>query len=235
VNRRWQSVIKRDEHLEDMRLLLSALPNGLARRGVVQVGAHKGEEVGVFREYGFKSVTLIEANPPRAEEMRRAFASDQEIRVIELAIGDTNGEASFYLHTSRSGSTEPASLLPMAVFKEVVPTLYTASELRVRVVTLDSLVDEAIVSPDRCNLLVVDVQGGEGALFRGAQASVRRFDAIITEVNVVPLYEGGLLEEELIAMLEDNGFEPLKAVYHELYQGDHRFVAWGECLLVRKD
>jgi FkbM family methyltransferase len=235
VTRTWPSVVKPDEHGEDMRHLLGALPGSFTPRGVVQVGAHKGEEVHLFREYGFGALTLIEPNPPRVEELRRNFGSDPGVSIVEVAVGEANGEARFFVHTSRSGSTEAASLLQMKAIKEIVQTMHTAEEITVPVVTLDSLVEQGKVSPERCNLLVVDIQGGEGALFRGAQASVRRFDAIITEVNVIPLYEDALLEDELIGMLMGFGFEPVMGVYHELYQGDNRFVAWGECLLLRGD
>ena len=43
-----------------------------------------------------------------------------------------------------------------------------------------------------------------------------------------------MLEAQLLAELAGQGFTPRQSVYHELFRDDDRFVAWGECLLVRE-
>jgi FkbM family methyltransferase len=226
--------VKDDDHAADMEILLRALPADVPRRGLVHVGAHQGEEVPVFRRFGFRDLLLIEANPQHASLLQQSFAVDGNVRVLATAIGDRAGEATLLLHTSRSGSTESASLLGMQALQEIVPTLTTPSALRVPMTTLDDLVRDGGMEMHRYNVLVVDVQGAERLVFRGGGTFLARCDAVVTEVSLVPLYEGAPLEGELLGELRAVGFEPRQSVYHELYRGDHRFVAWGESLLLRE-
>jgi FkbM family methyltransferase len=216
-----------------MRTLLGALPSSFRPRGVVHVGAHRGEEVPIFREFGFESIALIEAHPDRVKELRLAYGGDSRIHVLDTALGESTGTASLLVHTSRTGSTEPASLLPLGMFHEIVPTLRTAGSITVPMTTLDALVEGGSLDLAAYNLLVVDVQGAESRVLLGATAAVARLDAIVCEVNVIPMYRGAPGEEELQGQLAGLGFLPTLGVYHELYKGDDRFVAWGECLFVR--
>jgi FkbM family methyltransferase len=229
----WPSVVKDDDHAADMAILLGALPADVPRRGVVHVGAHHGEEVPVFRRFGFLDLLLIEANPQHASLLHQRFAVDDQVRVLSTAIGDRAGEATLLLHTSRGGSTESASLLGMQALQEIVPTLTTRSALLVPMTTLDDLARDAGTEMNRYNVLVVDVQGAERMVFRGGSNFLATCDAVVTEVSLVPLYDGAPLEGELLGELGALGFEPRQSVYHELHRGDHRFVAWGETLLVR--
>ena len=227
-------IVKSDDHVADMTILLHALPDAVRRAGVIHVGAHRGEEVPVFRQFGFRHVALIDANPDHARAMSAAFDGDPDVVVLNTAVGDRVGTATFHLHTSRSGSTEPASLLEMARFKEIVQTLHTPERRTVPITTLDALIDARALDPTRYSMLVVDVQGAEDLVFRGARRTLPSIDAIVTEVNLIQLYEGAPLEDELLATLHASGFERRETVYHELYTGDTRFVAWGECLLTRE-
>jgi FkbM family methyltransferase len=229
----WPRVVKADDHVGDMEILLSALPPDLPRRGVVHVGAHRGEEVPVFRRFGFRHALLIEANPDHVVRLKENFADDDDIQIEGTAIGDRTGVVELLLHTSRSGSTEPASLLPLKELQEIVPTIRTASAIQVPITTLDALARQGSLATERYNLLVVDVQGAERMAFRGARELAPTLDAIVTEVNLVPLYEGASLEGDLLDDLRTLGFCPRHGVYHELYRGESRFVAWGECLLLR--
>ena len=229
----WPKVLKADDHIADMAILLGALPSDLPRRGVVHVGAHRGEEVPVFRRFGFRHTLLIEANPHHVTEMRAIFAGDDDVRIEGTAIGDITGVVDLLLHTSRSGSTEPASLLPLKQLQEIVPTMRTASAIQVPITTLDELARRGSLEMERYNLLVVDVQGAERMVFRGARTLSAALDAIVTEVNLVPLYEGASLEADLLDDLRAMGFCPRHGVYHELYRGETRFIGWGECLLLK--
>jgi FkbM family methyltransferase len=176
---------------------------------------------------------LIEANPLHASILKETFAGDRHVTVLATAVGDRIGAADLLVHTSRSGSTESASLLRLQALQEIVPTLTTSRAVRVPMTTLDELVRQPSLGLDRYNLLVVDVQGAEQLVFQGASLFIAQCDAIVTEVNLVPLYEGAPLEEELLDHLRAKGFEPRQSVYHELYRHEDRFLAWGECLLLR--
>jgi hypothetical protein len=85
------------------------------------------------------------------------------------------------------------------------------------------------------NVVNIDIQGAELLAFRGATKVIAAVDAIISEVNLIEMYENGALEDQIVAFLGGHGFEKRHAVYHTLYDETSTFPAWGECLFVRRD
>jgi FkbM family methyltransferase len=206
----------------------------VGRRGVIHVGADVGQEVPLYLEYGFKNIILIEANPQSYQTLEAKFGRYDNVRLFNYAICDRSGVIDFHIHTSRSGSTEPASILPMKRFKQIVKTLHTAQTIRVPAITLDRLVETHNIAFDRYNFINIDIQGAELLALRGATKIISSLDAIIAEVNLIEMYESGALESEIVAFLAGCGFEKRHAVYHTLYDETSTFPAWGECLFTKR-
>jgi FkbM family methyltransferase len=204
------------------------------RRGVIHVGADIGQEVPLYLDYGFKNIILIEANPTSYKMLEAKFSRYCNISLFNYAICDRGGIVDFHIHTSRSGSTEPASILPMKRFKQIVKTLHTAETIQVPAITLDCLVETHDVELDRYNFVNIDIQGAELLALRGARKIMSSLDAIIVEVNLIEMYESGALEGEIVAFLADQGFEKRHALYHTLYDETSTFPAWGECLFMKR-
>jgi FkbM family methyltransferase len=203
--------------------------------GVIHVGADVGQEVSHYFDYGFRKIILIEANPESYKTLELRFGHHPNVRLFNYAICDKEGIIDFHIHTSRSGSTEPASILPMKRFKEIVKTLHTPKTIKVPATTLDSLFDKNGVAPGEYNFINIDIQGAELLAFAGATKLMPSIDAIVSEVNLVEMYEGGALEGDIVALLARHGFEKRYAIYHTLYDDASTFPAWGECLFVRRD
>ncbi len=226
-------LIKADNHKQDIALLLDKLGSTVPRDGVVHVGAHLGEEVEAYREAGFQRIVLIEANPDCCRKMTESFRMTPQVSVHNYAISDSNGTVRLHLHTSRSGDTEPASILEMKKLKEIVATLSTPRTIEVPSITLDDFMVSAGLPFKDFSLLNIDIQGAELKALAGARRFVRSIQAIIAEVALIDLYEGGAREEEILAYMTAHGFERVEAIYHTLYDNNSTFPAWGECLFVR--
>jgi len=119
----------------------------------------------------------------------------------------------------------------MKEFNKIVTSLSTPKTIKVPVIKLEDVFADGHNVNDY-NFISADVQGAELQVFKGCESILSKFDAIISEVNLVELYEGGALEEELTDYLASHSFEKTKCVYHELYKGEDRFPAWGECIFI---
>jgi FkbM family methyltransferase len=223
------------EHCQDLRNIFETdYLRQIPRRGIIHVGADVGQEVGQYFAYGFKKIILIEANPTPYATLQEKFGRDDNIRLFNYAVCDRSGTVDFHIHTSRSGSTEPASILPMKRFKEIVKTLHTAKTIQVPAVTLDTLVETHRIAADDYNFINIDIQGAELLALRGAAKLIRSLDVVISEVNLIEMYENGALEDEIVAFLASHGFVKCRAVYHPLYDQTATFPAWGECLFLKR-
>jgi FkbM family methyltransferase len=228
-------IIAAQDHCQDLdNIFDNDDVRAIPKIGIIHVGADVGQEVAQYFEYGFKKIILIEANPAAYSVLKSKFGSNPNIRLFNYAVCDRDGVVDFHIHTSRSGSTEPASILLMKQFKEIVKTLHTPSTIQVPAITLDSLFQWHGIAQSEYNFINIDIQGAELLAFSGATTIFPSIDVIVSEVNLLEMYESGALESEIVAFLARHSFEKRHSVYHTLYDETSTFPAWGECLFVKQ-
>jgi hypothetical protein len=91
--------------------------------------------------------------------------------------------------------------------------------------TLDDLCASADVGEP--NILVLDVQGAEMLVLRGATRLMSTADCIYAEVNERPLYAGAALLPEFDGFLASHGFDRVATAF--------TVHGWGDALYVRRD
>jgi FkbM family methyltransferase len=220
-----------DDHVASIEHFLAALP--FAPSGVVHVGAHEGQEVASYLRAGCARIVLVEANPEHCATLRERFAGTPEVTVLEYAVSDVSGPAELRLHASRSGDTQASSLLALKRFADA-GTLRAVGSVPVTAITLDELFPRHGLDPAQHELLVVDVQGAEAHVLRGAAATLPLLRAVLCEVELVELYDGAPPEEEIVATLAAAGFARTDRLYYEFADvRGQRGVAWGDGLFVR--
>lgn len=224
--------ITESSHAADVESLLAHL--GAVRGGVIHVGAHRGQEVASYLRAGIEPVVLIEANPEMVDALRAELGGDARVRIVHCAVADRDGTIDLHVHTSRTGSVEPASILELKRFKEIVGTLHTPRSIPVPCRTLDSLFEDEGLDAGAFGLLNIDVQGAELRVLRGAERMLQSLRAVISEVSLIELYEGSAREDEIAEFLGRHGFRKVEAIYHTLYDEQSTFPAWGECLFVKE-
>jgi FkbM family methyltransferase len=227
-------VITEQNHRDDLTNIMDYEPlRSIAKRGIIHVGAHEGQEVDQYFRLGFERILLVEANPEAYDVLTKRFGADARVKIFNYAICDREGVVDLHVHTSRSGSTEAASLLAMKRFNEIVTTLHTPRTIPTPAVTLDALFERHPLRRADYNYMNIDIQGAEILAFKGATSILASMDVIISEVSLIDLYEGGPLEAEVVAFLGRYGFAKRRALYHTLYDATSTFPAWGECLFTK--
>lgn len=234
-----KSITIPDDHDQAITILLTqlaeALPDHFSKncaKSVLHIGAHKGEEVSHYIEFGFHPIFLVEANPNLVKQLDITFADNKHIHIIHRAISDSSGMVEFTIHQTQKGSVESASLLALKKLGEIVPVFNSENKINVMASTLDELVDE-LAFDYKNSLLCLDIQGAELMALNGASKLLKHVRAVICEVNLIENYEGGALEHQIVALLAEYGFHRYFTLYHELYNQAGRFPAWGEGLWIR--
>lgn len=226
-------IVKDDNHKADIEILFANHTTDKPKKGVIHIGAHKGEEVETYIDLGFEHIILIEPNPELYQFLIEKFKVYSNIKVFGVAISDCSGVMDFHIHTSQSGSVEPSSLLKMKEFNKIVKTLQTAKTISVPVITLDDFFVENKLNVADYNYINIDVQGAELMAFKGATNILKYIDVVISEVNLIELYENAPLEKDIVIYLKEFEFEKKNVIYHTLYDENGTFPAWGECLFLK--
>lgn len=200
--------------------------------GVVHVGAHMGEEVSSYLAYGYCPVYLVEANPEITPKLTAKFSNISDVHVTNVAISDKNGIAEIIIHQTQKGGVESSGLLPLKKLGEIVPVFNSEKKYQIPSTTLDQFAEDLNLH-GKIKLLTIDIQGAELMALSGAATFFRSVDAVICEVNLIESYENCPLEKDIDDFFLKNNFIKELAIYHELYNANGKFPAWGECLWIR--
>lgn len=136
----------------------------LPRKTFVDVGAHIGSVISsVQMQVPSAIIVAIEAIPEKAAHLRRTFP---RVQVHQLALGNSEGNVSFYVDTKQSGY----SSLYVPANKDAA----TIIEITVPMTRLDNVVDS-----DHIDAIKIDVEGAELEVLRGSQGTITRNRPII--------------------------------------------------------
>lgn len=223
-----------DDHDLCIRTFLSEVADLLPpveKSSVLHIGAHLGEEVAAYRDFGFTSIHLVEANPEILPALRNRFEDAPDVVIVPTAVGNYVGTTEFVVHKTKKGGMESSGLLDLERLGEIVPVFDSETRCTVPITTIDVMAsDLGLLGTTR--LLVLDIQGAELMAIAGAKAFLETVDAVICEVNLISNYQGCPLESDIDEAFRCLGFRKHVAIYHELYDSNGRFPAWGECLWI---
>ncbi len=175
---------------------------------IIDVGANTGQFAKMCRRIGFRGkIVSFEPVSSNYTELSAAARLSPPWSVHALALGDMCG-------------TMPINVSKMNVFSSFLPLNKFGLEMfrseadvetseSVRVERLDDVFDSLIdLAPDDRCLLKLDTQGYDLKVIAGARQSLPRIDAIITELSMMPIYDGMPSYREALTTYEALGFMP---------------------------
>jgi FkbM family methyltransferase len=186
--------VKRDLGMPSVdRALYSMRSNGFHPSVVLDIGAYKGHWMTLCKQIWPKSsVLMIEASPERAEKLKRLALGRPDVAAKCALLGPSaKMETPFYEQDSSS------SALPEAA---KVNQPFTTLPMR----TLDDLTRGTLF--DRPDLIKLDVQGYEIEVLKGGTGALEFAEAVLIEVNLIPVYKGAPLLQDAVEFLAAAGF-----------------------------
>jgi FkbM family methyltransferase len=171
---------------------------------VLDVGANTGQFGAELRSHGFGGA-IVSFEPLSAAHaaLTARAAGDPKWRIHpRVAIGDTDGTVEINV----SGNLFSSSILPMldAHTAAANESAYVALET-VPISRLDAVAGPYL-HDCAAPFLKIDTQGFEKHVLDGARATLPRLRGVLSEVSLVPLYEGQPLWLEMLARMKAQGF-----------------------------
>lgn len=187
--------------------------------GVIAVGAHFGEEHPDYVAAGIKRFVYIEPCAAAFNVLKNKFAAHHHIKLFNYACGEVECEQVMYTGSQNEGQSN--SLLKMAKHTQIHPGITLPNTELVTVKRLDSLG----LAHKGYQLLVMDVQGFEGRVLKGATETLKQMNYVYTEVNRDFVYENCTLVDELDELLHE---------FERVETGQWVGGLWSDALYVRK-
>lgn len=185
-------------------------------KGVVQVGAHLAEEDSVYNSLNIFPKIYIEPNKNLFERLQTNI---KDAILINKAVGDTNGSFDMLISSNDGMSS---SLLEPNTHNQFYPHITFNEKQTVEVIKLDDINE----FDEKYNILIMDVQGYELNVLKGAKKKLEYIDFIVSEVNKGELYKNCAKIWELESFLTPYGFKTEKVNWTPHDWGDALFVKY---------
>ena len=189
VTARWEDQLPR---------LMARL--ALPADGIVQVGAHVGQEVRALARCGFRRLVMMEPNGDHTaalwQQLRlhhltaglpRPAGGLPAHEVVVAAAGRERGELVLHVTEYDQQASLLTPLLPMAVVRQDRTPVVPVREVQAG-----------------CNVLVIDAQGAELDVLAGADLA--RLQLAVIEASTSARYQGGATLESIGAYMRSRGW-----------------------------
>ena len=188
-------------------------------KGVIQVGAHIGEEIPIFfNKFKCSNVVVFE---PDIDSFNLIPNYDNLIKV-NSAVGSSIGKSILNVASNKQSS----SLLKPKTHLQAHPWVTFGGQKEVQLETLDHWF--ATNNIGNYNFLSIDVQGYEKEVLLGSKNILQNIDYILCEVNCKELYENCAMVEDIDTYLSQYGFSRIKTVWYE-------DAGWGDALYIKNE
>lgn len=169
--------------------------------GVIHVGANSGQEAYLYGCYGLP-VVWIEAIPDVFDELQRHIAPFRKQRAVNALITDRDGEQ-HVLHIS-SNDGHSSSIFQFGQHSDIWPEVHYVRDITLTSQTLPSALHG--IDTSRFDVLVLDVQGAEMLVLRGAKAMLKQFRYIKAEAADFEVYSGCATATQIVSFLGERRF-----------------------------
>ncbi len=196
-------------------------------RTIVYVGAHVGDTALALDEaFAGRRFVLLEPAPKIYRQLSANVADRPNMTCLNVAAGASQGLHEFFLDNSPAAS----SLLPYeSIALDEFPFLGHVSKISVPVRPLDAIVSDYSLL-GQVDMLIMDVQGYEDEVLRGAERTVESCRIVVSELSLQALYAGSSTFDSVYQGLARRGYclrfllNPLEGVNHRILQIDGVFV-----------
>ena len=169
-------------------------------KGVVQVGAHTGQEIDKIKQIDKKIKFLaFEPNSKIFEILKKKFRNDLSVKTINKALGSRVATSNFW---EASNEGQSSSILKPKNHLNYAKDISFSETEKINIETLDMYLKYF----DNYNFLIVDTQGYELEVLKGAMSTLKFFDYIYIEVNKDEVYENCALFSDINKFLINQNF-----------------------------
>jgi FkbM family methyltransferase len=174
-------------------------------KGVIHVGASNGQERDLYNKYPV-SVLWVEAIPAVYQTLLNNLQNYPRQKAVNALITDRDGDFHDFHISNNSG--ESSSIYEFHDHKAIWPEVSFTGTIRLRSATLPAVLNNAGIKSSDFDVLVLDVQGAELLVVKGAGSALDSIKFVKAEAADFESYKGACTVATLSQALEQRGFVP---------------------------
>jgi FkbM family methyltransferase len=182
-----------------------AHPTSFLRKvnGLIHIGANTGQERAIYAEYDLQ-VAWVEPMPYVFEQLSENLKPFPKQRAYRYLLAAEDGRE-YTFHIADNGG-KSSSILRLGKHREMWPEVAYAGETQIRGATFGTFIEREQVKLSDYQALVLDTQGSELMILKGAKDLLACFRFIKVEVADFEAYAGCCQLPEMDEFMRDRGF-----------------------------
>jgi FkbM family methyltransferase len=173
-------------------------------RGLIHVGANTGQERQLYSKYKL-SVIWVEPIPEIFAELENNLIGISKQVAIKGLVTDRDNEEYTFKVASNHGAS--SSIFDFDLHKDIWPNITFEKTISLYSKTLPTLLIENNIEIGNYDMLVIDTQGSELLVLKGAVSILQNFKYIQTEVPDFEAYKGCCQLEEVQFFFKEQNYE----------------------------
>lgn len=188
------------------RYRLKKNPDAFLRRvsGVIHVGANTGQEKELYARHNL-DVVWIEPIPEVFSQLKAGLKEFPRQQAYQYLITDRDDEE-FIFHIANNDG-QSSSILELELHKDVWSEIYYEKSIQLKSLSLTSLVEKENIEIDKYDALIMDTQGSELLVLKGAESLLDGFKYIKTEAADFEVYKGCCQLKDIENFMGKRGFK----------------------------
>lgn len=183
-------------------------PNRILRRasGVIHVGANSGQHREIYEKYALR-VIWIEPIPEVFQRLKANLQAYPRQSAFQYLITDQD-DAEYAFHVSNNAG-KSSSILELKLHKDIWPEVAYDRTITLRSTTLATLLERERINATDYDALIMDTQGSELLVLKGAAPVLHAFRFIKTEVSDFESYAGCCQLKDIDSFVKQHGFKEI--------------------------
>jgi FkbM family methyltransferase len=194
---------------------------GIVPRGVIHVGANTGQEFEAYAATNAETVVYIEPIQAVYAALKNKVEGTKGHFTVKALCSAVAGERLNFNVASNQG--ESSSILELSDHAKLFPDITYVEREEMITTTVDNIVSSRFAER-RFDLMVIDVQGAELLVLKGAAETLKKIDAVFTEVSERPLYTGSCVWPEVDNFLGMYDFRLKYMAMNPYYYGNALYL-----------
>lgn len=194
-------------------------------KNVIHIGAHLGEEVDSYYNYGVDHSLWVEGNEALMRQLQSNISRYRNARSINAVLIDVDDQ-DIVFNISNNGVS--SSVLELEHHKIEYPEVTYVGHREMKSRTLNTIFVENNIPFDLYDFINVDIQGAELMMLKGATKILPHLKCLYLEVNQKELYKGEPMVEEIDEYLLDWGFVRVETCWC-------KDAGWGEAIYIKAE
>jgi FkbM family methyltransferase len=171
--------------------------------GLIHVGGNSGQERGTYAAHGLP-VLWVEALPDAYHRLCRNISELPKQLAVQGLATDLPGQTYTFHVANNEGAS--SSIFEFAMHRDIWPDVAFTHDIELKSTTIDTILADSDAHYPGYNALVMDTQGSELLVLKGASETLKMINYIKSEAADFESYKGCATVDELIEYLANFGF-----------------------------